>query len=84
MIKKRGHPRAHKSGYVFEHILIAEQKLKRSLRDGETIHHLNRKRQDNRPENISVFDSPNEHMKLHTLEDERRDGLGRFKSWEVK
>jgi hypothetical protein len=58
------HPRAS-NGYVFEHILIAEEKLGRHLLPGETVHHRNGKRWDNRPENIHVFDSIGAHTKHH-------------------
>ena len=81
MVKKPDHPRANNNGYVFVHILVAEEGLGRPLRDGETIHHINRNRQDNRPENISVKDSPGIHQHLHAVEDNRRDERGRFASY---
>ncbi len=58
------HPRAH-NGYVLEHILVAEQKLGRFLEEGETVHHINGKKWDNRPSNIEVFESPGAHSKHH-------------------
>ncbi len=58
------HPRAS-NGYVFEHILIAEEKLGRHLLPGETVHHRNGRKADNRPENIHVFDSPGAHTRHH-------------------
>ena len=59
-----GHPRAS-NGYVFEHILVAEKMLGRYLRPGETVHHKNGRKADNRPENIHVFDSPGAHVRYH-------------------
>lgn len=53
------HPRSpSNSGYVFEHILVMEDYLERFLVDGETIHHLNGVRDDNRIENLELWVKP--------------------------
>jgi HNH endonuclease len=58
MVRAPGHPRATSGQYVFEHILVAEDLLGRHLHDGETVHHRNGVRDDNRPENLELWTSP--------------------------
>jgi hypothetical protein len=66
MIRNPKHPRARQNGYVLEHIVVAEEMLGRPLQEGEEVHHINRNRADNRPENLQVFSSHLEHwMKEH-------------------
>ena len=72
MVRKPDHPRARKSGYICEHILVAEQMLGRQLNPGEEVHHLNRDRADNRPENLKVYASHLEHWLEEHYEDVAR------------
>lgn len=68
LILAPGHPGADVRGYVYEHRLVMEQVIGRHLNPGEVIHHRNRIRDDNRAENLQLFASHSEHMKLHARE----------------
>ena len=58
IVRVPDHPRAGKHPYVFEHILVAEDMLGRYLVKGETVHHRNGVRNDNRPENLELWVRP--------------------------
>lgn len=67
-IYRPGHPRAHRSGYVYEHILVAEEALGRPILPTEVVHHIDRDKANNAPENLMVLPSQAEHMRLHKIE----------------
>jgi hypothetical protein len=51
------HSEANTWGYVYEHRIIAEEKIiNRKLKPKEIVHHKNGKRWDNRIENLEVMD----------------------------
>ena len=52
-------------GYALEHRIITEQKIGRKLRSGEQVHHINKNRKDNRPENLEVVQGNAGHWKKH-------------------
>lgn len=60
--------------YRKEHLVIAEQKLKRKLKKGEIVHHLDGDKLNNNPENLEILSSEKEHRILHNqLEQISRD-----------
>ena len=58
------HPHATKNGYVAEHIAVATDAIGRPLAKNEVVHHINLKKEDNRPENLVVL-TRKAHAQLH-------------------
>ena len=48
----KGHPNAKRGNWIAEHVLVMSELLGRPLRDGESVHHRNLLKDDNRPENL--------------------------------
>lgn len=65
LIKMPGHHLADVRGYVYEHRLIAEQKLGRPLKRGELIHHDNERKGDNGRRNLILCPSRKYHRFYH-------------------
>jgi hypothetical protein len=59
------HPYADCKGYVYEHRLVAEQKIGRYLKPNEVVHHINGDTAYNHPDNLMVFKNQGEHSKYH-------------------
>ncbi len=71
-VYKPAHPYATKYGYVMEHRLVLEQKLGRYLLFDEVGHHINGKRNDNRPENlVALSRKGHPHLTLLKIAQER-------------
>jgi len=58
------HPNSSKDGYVMEHILVMECAIGRRLSTEQCVHHKNRKRNDNRIENLQLMTKA-EHRRHH-------------------
>jgi endogenous inhibitor of DNA gyrase (YacG/DUF329 family) len=65
LIKMHDHPRAGMHGNVFEHILVAEEKVGRPILKTERVHHINLIKSDNDPRNLFVCANDTEHFKIH-------------------
>lgn len=57
------HPFKDIRGYVLQHRLIVEKRIKRYLAPTEVVHHINRKRSDNRSLNLRLYKNQSNHMK---------------------
>lgn len=60
------HPLASSpDGIVYYHRHVASVGVGRWLDSGETVHHIDTDRMNNRPENLQVFSSNSEHVSFH-------------------
>jgi hypothetical protein len=60
----------NKDGYILigkklEHRLVVEKYIGRKLKKTEQVHHLNKKKDDNRIENLMLFKNGKEHIAFH-------------------
>lgn len=60
----KNHPLADVRGYAYEHRVVAEEKIGRSLLDNEHVHHVDENKQNNSPENLEVL-TTQEHRFQH-------------------
>jgi hypothetical protein len=64
------HPLCDSKGYVYEHRLKMEFKLKRYLDKNEIVHHINGIKDDNRLENLELMNKV-EHDRMNAIKRER-------------
>lgn len=65
LIYKPNHPYADSLGCVRRSRLVMEKILGRYLTPEEVIHHKNKITDDDRPENLKLFESQNKHVSFH-------------------
>lgn len=64
-IKISEHPRANKAGYVYEHILVAEKTLSKSLSPAAVVHHVDENPLNNINSNLVICENNGYHLILH-------------------
>ncbi len=60
-----------KDSNILEHRLAAEKKSGRELRTGEVVHHKDRDKTNNSPNNLHVFKNQSEHDRVHKNDAQR-------------
>ena len=63
LIKDYKHINANLHNDILEHILLMSKNLKRPIKKGEIVHHINFIRNDNRLSNLYLFPNTSEHLK---------------------
>lgn len=54
-----------KNNFLHEHRVVVENFIKRRLKEGECIHHINMLKNDNKIENLMLFKSHKLHSSFH-------------------
>ena len=73
-VYKPEHKRAFDNGCVYEHILVAENILGRDLKREECVHHIDKNRTNNNPENLMIFATSADHTAFHMGGNAKKDG----------
>lgn len=65
MVYKPEHPKAKSEGYIYYHILVAEEMIGRNLTKQECVHHIDKDRLNNNINNLIIFVSNSAHSAYH-------------------
>ena len=65
LIRQPTHPNADKRGYVRQSHFIMTKHLGRCLTKGEVVHHINGIKDDDRIENLQLFETKGLHISFH-------------------
>lgn len=65
----KNHPYNNGQRLMFEHVMLAERAIGKSLPKGAVVHHVNGDRGDNSPENLVVCENQTYHFLLHRRQD---------------
>ena len=68
------HHLANGTGFVYEHMIVAEKILGRELNEGEVVHHKDENRKNNSVDNLMVFKTKSDHTAYHCGCDVALDG----------
>lgn len=69
MVSCPDHPKANKhTGYIYEHILVAEKVFGKYLPDGAIVHHIDGDVSNNNPHNLVICQDVAYHLLLHQRE----------------
>lgn len=66
LILMPNHPYCNSQNYMREHRVIVEEQLGRFLNPEESIHHINKIKTDNRPENLMAFKTESAHKRFES------------------
>lgn len=67
------HVHASEYGYIFEHRLVMAELLGRPLLPSEVVHHKDRNKANNAPDNLELHESHSQHIREHMTSDVARD-----------
>lgn len=59
------HINSDENGLIYEHQLMAEKKIGRSLKEEEVVHHIDENKTNNSLSNLIVFASNSDHVAFH-------------------
>jgi hypothetical protein len=64
VVRRPDHKKTNSEGYVLEHTLKAQQKIRREVKHNEVVHHKDGNKLNNKPSNLQVM-TRSRHTTLH-------------------